>query len=77
MPSNSASQYRLSDPRSDQLVPYAATKWLERSLPSCTSTVIPGGTHALVYDKGSMEEVFTAAQKGLQEARVSKERWRR
>ncbi|CAM9725525.1 unnamed protein product, partial [Ectocarpus sp. 12 AP-2014] len=55
--------------RSDQLVPYAATKWLERSLPSCTSAVIPGGTHALVYDKGSMEEVFTAAQKGVQEAR--------
>lgn len=45
--------------------------WLERALPSCTSTVVPGGTHAFVYDKGGMEEVFAAAQKGVQEARVS------
>lgn len=46
-------------------------KWLEGALPSCTSAVIPGGTHAFVYDKGNMEEVFAAVQKGLQDARVS------
>lgn len=57
--------------RSDQIVPYAAMKWLEGALPSCTCTVIPGGTHAFVYDKGNMEEVFASVQKGLQEARVS------
>ena len=45
--------------------------WLEAALPSCTSDVIPGGTHAFVYDKGGMEEVFAAAHKGVQEARVS------
>lgn len=44
--------------------------WLERALPSCTSTVVTGGTHAFVYDKGGMEDVFAAAHKGVQEARV-------
>eukprot|EP00903_Cladosiphon_okamuranus_P006254 g6137.t1 len=53
----------------DSLVPPAAMAWLERALPSCTSTVVPGGTHAFVYDKGGMEDVFAAAQKGVQEAR--------
>lgn len=57
--------------RSDQLVPYKAVKWLEKALPSCTSEVILGGTHALLYDQGSMDEVFTALQKGVSEARVS------
>ncbi|CAM9920621.1 unnamed protein product [Scytosiphon promiscuus] len=55
--------------RSDQLVPYDAMRWLEDALPACTSTIIPGGTHAFVYDKGSMEEVFAAVHKGVQEAR--------
>ena len=59
--------------RSDTLVPYAAMKWLERALPLCASSVIPGGTHAFVYDKPNMEEVFSTLQKSIKEARVSLE----
>lgn len=35
------------------------------------STVIPGGTHAFVYDKRNMEEVFATLQNTITEARVS------
>lgn len=56
---------------SDQLVPFAAMKWLQEALPSCTSTAVEGGTHAFVYDRGGMEDVFAAAHKGVQDARVS------
>ena len=48
-------------------------KWLERSLPLCASSVIPGGTHAFVYDKRNMEEVFSTLQKSITQARVSLE----
>lgn len=51
-------------------MPYAAFKWLEKSLPSCTTTTKIGGTHALVYDKGEMEDVFTNLKKGVTDARV-------
>lgn len=52
-------------------------KWLEQALPSCSSTVVLGGTHALVYDKANMEDVFAALQKGVSGARVSvHEGWR-
>lgn len=51
-------------------MPYAAFKWLEKSLSSCTTTTKIGGTHALIYDKGEMEDVLTALKKGVTDARV-------
>ena len=57
--------------RSDTLVPYEAMKWVEQALPSCTSTVVPGTSQALVHDRGVMEEVFAAVQNSLSDIRVS------
>ena len=46
-------------------------KWLEQALPSCTSTVVPGASQALVHDRGVMEEVFAAVQNSLSDVTVS------
>lgn len=53
-------------------MPYEAIKWLQGVLPDCEVTVKLGGTHALMYDKGEMEGVFTALQKSMTEAKVQK-----